>query len=320
MSDASAPDPRLRTPDVRAPATARDDPRLGHLLGSALADEEQPRAVIVGFPTDVGVRRNGGRPGAAAAPRAIRDVLYRLTPGGDDDRALAAFLARTRDLGDVITGDDLEGDQALLGEIIAPWIGRGVLVVVLGGGHETAFGHFLGHVRSGAEASILNWDAHADVRPLADGRAHSGSPFRQALDHGRGCRRYTVAGLQPHAVAPEHASWVMAHGGECIWRGSIDAEMVPALYDRVMPTLVSFDLDAADQASAPGVSAPSTGGLDVRTWLDAAEWAGRSASVRSCDVVELCPPLDRDAQTARLAALTVWRILRGRARREQAAV
>jgi len=33
------------------------------------------------------------------------------------------------------------------------------------------------------------------------------------------------------------------------------------------------------------------------------------------DVCELCPPHDRDGQTARLAALTVWEILRGLAGR-----
>jgi formiminoglutamase len=37
--------------------------------------------------------------------------------------------------------------------------------------------------------------------------------------------------------------------------------------------------------------------------------------VLSCDVVELNPRVDRDDQTARLAALTVWEILRGVAER-----
>ncbi|HEV2873534.1 MAG TPA: class I SAM-dependent methyltransferase, partial [Thermoleophilaceae bacterium] len=47
------------------------------------------------------------------------------------------------------------------------------------------------------EVEILNWDAHADVRELKQGQAHSGSPFRQAIeDASRVCRRYSVAGLQ----------------------------------------------------------------------------------------------------------------------------
>ena len=88
------------------------------------------------------------------------------------------------------------------------------------------------------------------------------------------------------------------------------------LYARLTaPAMVSFDLDAVDQASAPGVSAPSTGGFTVPEWLAAAYQAGRHAAVRSVDIAELNPVHDRDAQTARLAALTVWHVLRGFASR-----
>lgn len=31
--------------------------------------------------------------------------------------------------------------------------------------------------------AVINLDAHFDVRPLKDGKAHSGSPFRQMLLH-----------------------------------------------------------------------------------------------------------------------------------------
>ena len=50
--------------------------------------------------------------------------------------------------------------------------------------------------------------------------------------------------------------------------------------------------------------------------LRAAEACGRSPHVLSVDVVELNPAHDRDGRTAVLAALTVWHVLRGVARRE----
>jgi len=80
-------------------------------------------------------------------------------------------------------------------------------------------------------------------------------------------------------------------------------------------TLVSFDLDAVDQAVAPGVSSPAAGGISVHVWLHAAYTAGRCGTVGSMDIVELCPPLDPDGRTARLAARTVWEFLRGVAAR-----
>ncbi len=294
--------------------TDADDPRVGDLLATGADDA---RVVLIGFPSDEGVRRNGGRPGAAAGPAAIRAVLRRLTPDVANAPAFSALLARTADLGDVPVTGDLEQDQAALGELVAAQLADGRFVIVLGGGHETAYGHFLGYARAGRPTAILNWDAHADVRPPPDGRGHSGSPFRQALEHpGGGCRGYSVAGLLPHAVAVAHLEIVGA-SGRAVPRAALhDAAAVDAVYAALDgPTFVSFDLDAVDQASAPGVSAPATGGLSVELWLHAASAAGASPLVTSADVVELCPPFDRDGQTARLAALTVWHLLRGLGRR-----
>jgi formiminoglutamase len=297
---------------------AEDDPRLGHLLARHLDPDSPPRVVLVGFPTDVGVTRNGGRAGAASAPRAIREVLYRLTPDGERPEGFTELLARTHDLGDVVTSADLERDQLALAEIIAPHLERGTFVIVLGGGHETAYGHFLGYASRRRRVRILNWDAHTDVRALVDGEGHSGSPFRQALEHAsRACVDYTVAGLQQHAVARSHEGYITERGGRCIWRTELDAAHIVAIVEEPGDRMVSFDLDAVDQSCAPGVSAPSTGGLTIDEWLTAARMSGRGPNVHSCDIVELNPAFDRDGQTARLAALTVWHILRGVAERER---
>ena len=176
--------PRLRPATVPVPATA-DDPRLGHLLGTA-ATPADARAILVGFPVDEGVRRNGGRPGAAGAPAAIRQALYRLTPAPGEFDAFTDLVRHTADLGDLEPAGDLEADQDALGNLLAPHLARGAVAIVLGGGHETAYGHFLAYARRGRRIHILNWDAHPDVRPLVDGRGHSGSPFRQALEHPSG--------------------------------------------------------------------------------------------------------------------------------------
>jgi len=108
--------PDLVPPRAPLPSTAPDDPRVGHLLGRGLGSGEAPRAVLVGFPTDVGVSRNGGRPGAAEGPGAIRRLLYRLTPDAGAPERFTALLGKTLDAGDLAVSRDLERD---LSEFVA---------------------------------------------------------------------------------------------------------------------------------------------------------------------------------------------------------
>lgn len=310
----------LQPPSATPPDTADDDPRLGHLLGGNPEDPESLSAVLVGFPVDEGVVRNGGRAGAAQGPDRLREWLYGMTPDARRHDAFLDLLDATADAGNVVGDGSLQSLQAHLGETLAPYLRHDVIPIVLGGGHETTFGHFLGYVEAEQEVAILNWDAHADVRPLKEGRPHSGSSFRQALEHSSGrCRHYTVAGLQPHSAAAAHLQFVESHDGHYLWAETISGITVEELYDGLSaPTMVTFDLDAVDQAQAPGVSAPAVGGLDQELWLYAAYHAGRCSQVTSIDVAELNPTVDVDDRTARLAALTVMQLLRGLADRQTA--
>lgn len=305
--------PTLQPPSASPPDTTDDDPRLGHLLDGDPDTPDALSVVLIGFPVDEGVVRNGGRAGAAEGPPQLRKWLYGMTPDARRYDAFLDLLRATADAGDVVGDEPLKTRQAHLGETLAPYLGHDVFSIVLGGGHETAYGHFRGYVEAELEISILNWDAHVDVRPLTDGRPHSGSSFRQALDHPSGlCQRYTVAGLQPHGTAADHLRFVEKHDGRFLWADEVSRATVEALYEETAaPTMVTFDLDAVDQAQAPGVSAPAVGGLDQDLWLHAAYHAGRCPNVTSVDVSELNPTVDADNRTARLAALTVMQVLRG---------
>lgn len=308
--------PEFTAPDVTIPQTGPEDPRVGALLARRVAEGAPPRAVIVGFPSDEGVRRNGGRVGAAGAPDRIRRVLYRLTPDAEAPEPFTRLIQETTDLGNLVVTDDVERDQAALGEALEPYVAAGTFVILLGGGHETSFGHFLGYARAERDVRIVNVDAHPDVRPVNSAGAHSGSPFRQALlDPSGRCRGYTVAGLRPQCVATAHLAFIAEHGGRVIWARDLDEAVATRLYDGPGPVLATFDMDAVNAAEAPGVSAPSCDGLRTGTWLTAALAAGRSPAVSSMDIVEVNPTVDQDARTERLAALTVWTVLKGLAGR-----
>ena len=74
-------------------------------------------------------------------------------------------------------------------------------------------------------------------------------------------------------------------------------------------------LDLHDAAHAPGVSAPNPCGCSPHDLARWARWAGREPRVRCIDLMELCPPMDVDGRTARLAAHLFLCFLRGVAER-----
>ena len=304
-----------------------DDPRLGEYV--EFWRDNPPtlrpnRPVLVGFPQDEGVRRNHGRPGAAAAPGAIRPWLYRLTPWDGSNGADLAALDLL-DLSDIRIEGGLEASQEALAEVIAALLTAGCVPIVLGGGHETAYGHYLGFVRAGREVAILNFDAHLDVRPCLEGRGHSGSPFRQALEHPQRPlpgNRYACLGAQPFAVGREHCRYVRDKGGVIRWAselrdqaGRIFLRECERLAGGGCPIYVTLDSDVVCQADVPGVSAPNPLGLSGSEVAACAALAGQCPSVASFDLVEINPSFDRDNQSARWAAVTIWSFLSGLARR-----
>ncbi len=303
-----------------------DDPRLGSRVEFWRGGEPTlwpGRPILLGFPQDEGVRRNNGRPGAAEAPRAVRHWLYRLTPfdsisvAGRGDGGRLKLL----DLGNLRLEGGLENSQTALGEVIAALLAVGAIPLVLGGGHETAYGHFLGYARDHRPVGIINLDAHLDVRPVREGRGHSGTPFRQALEHPEsplGTGSYVCLGAQPFAVSQAHADYVRERGGHVHWAAAVRRHLADHFSrerDRLAadgcPVYVTLDADVVRAADVPGVSAPNPLGLDGVEVCDVLSLAGASPAVSSLDLVEINPSFDHDGQSARWAALALWHFLAG---------
>jgi formiminoglutamase len=316
-----------------------DDPRLGDVVRHWTGGPPELRAgqpVLLGFPCDEGVRRNHGRAGAAQAPDTIREQLYRLTAWDGPsqmDLATVSFL----DLGNVRMDGSLEEGQRRLGTVVGALLRASALPIILGGGHETAYGHYLGYVEAQIECAILNVDAHLDVRPLVPSHSaeatgqlvgHSGSPFRQAMEHATQPLkpgRYTVLGAHRQSVARVHEEYVRQRRGRIYWLESLQqsesflqrfTEEATTHQSSNIPLMLTIDADAFRQADVPGVSAPNPSGLDGALWPLLGWQAGCSPCVRSLDLVEVNPVFDRDHQTARWAAIGVRQFLVGLASRK----
>jgi len=270
------------------------------------------RAVIVGFPCDIGVRRNNGRPGAALAPMAIRGRLamlnaenaapYRQLPDGV-----------VGDVGDVdVHGEHLEEAHEALAVTVAAIRRAGAFPIVLGGGHETAFGHLAGQAAVCKRLAVVNLDPHLDVRQSQ--RSHSGTPFRQALERYAAIfeGRYACIGARPHANSPRYASWLKELGGRIEWADGVSSASLSTVWRDVLAdyaakadVVVTLDMDVVRASDAPGTSAASPLGITAEQFIDAARAAARLPKLVGLDLCEVSPPLDPSGATTLLAALTI---------------
>lgn len=285
-----------------------DDPEAfrWHQVVRDLGPSAPPGIALAGFACDEGIRRNGGRTGAAAGPAALRRALANLPVMN----ALPLY-----DIGDVTCTDtDLEGAQDKFAQRITALLNAGHFPIGLGGGHEIAFASYLGLANSdiarAKRIAIVNLDAHFDLR---DGpTANSGTPFLQAIHHARQhgiSLEYFCLGVSESANTRRLFSTAEATGTRyCLDRelsvASVNAKVAHLLQwlEPAETIYLSICLDVLPPWIAPGVSAPSARGVGVEVvevLLAAIAGTGR---LKLCDVAELSPSFDRDGTTARVAA------------------
>lgn len=277
-----------------------------------LAADSQPGLGLLGFACDEGVRRNHGRVGAADGPLAIRKALANLAW----HRQRPAY-----DAGDVLCADgDLESAQARLGQNVCALLDAGHLPVVLGGGHEMAYGSWLGiaeHLAGGTprmaapRIGIINFDAHFDLRDPAHIHS-SGTPFAQIAEQcaARGwpfayaCLGVSRASNTRALFQRAEALDVLVREDREIREGSlatIDAELT-AFIAGCDAVYLTIDIDVLPACEAPGVSAPAARGVPLALLEPLIESVRDSGKLRLADLAELNPIQDIDSRTARVAA------------------
>ncbi len=272
-----------------------------------------PAVALLGFACDAGVARNLGRVGAAAGPTSLRSALANMAWQHGDAPAF--------DAGDVVcAGDEQEAAQSAFGSELSALLEDGFRPIGLGGGHETAYGSWLGLAEFAAKQKrvprigIINFDAHFDLRTAA--RGSSGTPFKQISDD---CTRrgwpfqYACLGI---AETANTAALFNQAGRLGVWwetdtmTQNPDSPELLAKIERFVRGVdwlyVSICLDVLPACVAPGVSAPAGFGMPLVVMETLLKKLKQSGKVRYTDVVELNPKFDIDQRTAKVAARVVW--------------
>ena len=285
------------------------DPRLGETVLFRREDYDSADVVLLGCPQDEGVRRNGGRPGAAKAPDAIRKFLYRLIAPPD---------LHVYDIGNTPVMGTLEEMHNLHEDIVERILFDGKRLVVLGGGNDISYPDCHALSRLSSNVLVFNIDSHLDVRENAV--RNSGTPYRMLLEE---CvikpELFHEVAYQPWSVAAAHLNYVRAKGAHATSLEQLRqrglSETIRTLLDHANASSIfwGLDMDSVRAGDAPGVSAPNPLGLTAEEVCQLAAIAGADLRSRIFEITEVNPNFDIDDRTARLAALAIFYFLRRQA-------
>lgn len=282
-----------------------------HQVVRPIDQAASPGVALLGFASDEGVRRNGGRTGAALGPTALRRCLSNLP--APESRAVY-------DAGDIDCADgDLEGAQLRYAKRITQLLDAGHFPLGMGGGHEIGFASYLGLAGSAepGRVAIVNLDAHLDLRdaPIAN----SGTPFLQALRHAQGNGvqlDYFCLGVSASANTQRLFRTAHETGSRYLHDDEMTVPHLDANIERLLQWLAPADsiylticLDVLPAAVAAGVSAPSARGVALEVVESVIAAIRNTDRLKLADIAELSPPLDRDDATARVAARLIHRLI-----------
>lgn len=286
----------------------KNDVRLGELV--PLTKYEESSIVIIGCPQDEGVKRNGGRAGAALAPDAVREQFYRLTPFGIHHRIC--------DLGNVLLNGSLEETHDNLTAVVKKVLEDGKKIIVLGGGNDISYadGRAMSEVFGARNWLGVNIGATFDV--CAGEERSCGTTYRQLLEEKliRPDYLYEIA-YQPHLVSPVYYRFLQNAGVNMVSvsqlrsRETADLELRELMrqkfvhHSESLTAFFAFDLQAVRSSDAPGTTEPSPIGLRSGEFLNLVQFAAKLVNTKIVEFTEINPNFDVDDRTTKLAAVAM---------------
>lgn len=282
-----------------------------------VAPEGTKSVALIGFACDEGVLRNGGRVGAKDGPLCFRQACGNLPVHFDDEML---FI----DLGDIICETEaMEEAQAELANLVELALYYGYQPLVIGGGHEVAYGHYTGICKHTAETDnigIINFDAHFDLRNPAGGLTNSGTGFFEIATD---CRldnkpfKYLAIGIQQNSntrllyqTAEELGAAYIPAGRFSVTHAAEVLSTIENFIRESTHVYLTIDLDVFASSAAPGVSAPAYSGLFPDPFFfKCLQVITSSNKVISMDIAEYNPLYDPEHVTAKLAAALAFNLI-----------
>jgi agmatinase len=182
-------------------------------------------------------------------------------------------------------------------------------VAMIGGEHSISAPVIRAHAESYANLSVLQIDAHADLRETYDGTkfSHACIMRRVTEDHhipAVQCGIRSLSADEARAIKdlPTRIFWAKDIVGRTDWY----EEAINSLSENVYLT---FDIDGLDSSLVPHTGTPEPGGLQWYETLGFLRAVAQSRRIVGMDLVEYAPPEMGGDATAFLCAKLIYKIL-----------
>jgi len=279
-------------------------------------DLRSARAAVLGVPFDCGVHpfRIGSRQG----PHSIREQSRLMRPFHPE---LADYDARQRlglvDCGDVkLTPGRIEDAFAKVEAALAPILASEAVPIAFGGDGSVSHPLMKALGKKHPGLAVIHVDSHTDTTPAVPGNEYNaGTQFYHAsLERWIDARRTYHIGtrgttyLSGGFPRTRELGYRIVTMDQFVERGIPDvlAELHRELKGR--PVYLCWDMDAFDPSCAPGVCAPSWGGISAREGIAFVRGLA-GLDLVAADINTVSPPHDVQGMTAFLAAALAYEVL-----------
>lgn len=275
-------------------------------------DSNSAKYVLIGIPEDIGVRANYGKPGTSKAWNSLLSSVVNIQVNrfnNPENLVLLGelnskeFMQKAANIDDtdpnyfIKLGDLVKEIDQLVADLIEKIISYGKIPIIVGGGHNNAYGNIKGAAKgTGNPINVINIDAHTDLRQLE--HRHSGNGFSYAIE-GQYLCRYSVFGLHKN-YTPEYIFKQMDISENMNYYLAEDLLKFPDELNRrfqecihtVDDTKFGFELDCDAIADFPS-SAQSPAGFSVNQIRNFINMISKN---KNCCYFHICEaaPMERD--------------------------
>lgn len=196
-----------------------------------------------------------------------------------------------------------------LRERAAQLVASGKFVAMIGGEHSISAPVIEAHAERYENLSVLQIDAHADLRETYDGTKLSHACIMRRVTGDRhiravqcGIRSLSADEARAIDKLPTRIFWAKDIVGRTDWH----EEAINSLSENVYLT---FDIDGLDPSLVPHTGTPEPGGLQWYETLGFLRAVARSRRIVGMDLVEYAPPQEGGAASAFLCAKLIYKTL-----------